>query len=253
MEAFILFGIFFALAILIGAGLVKNGEWRRGMVGAMDSLPDFTPTQKVFGYDLMSGIGLDEDRQKLCLMRASGASFTNKVVDYKDVLSVEIFEDGAAVTKTSRSSQVGGVIVGGLALGGVGAIIGGLSAKQTTTESVKSIQLRLIIDDIATPLHDLVLMRGAEVSRDFLKYNEAMSQARQWHGILEVIIMRADSEEHRKLLKPAGASVELPDRSVADEIAKLGALKEAGLLTIEEFQGQKSKLLGNISTVDRNM
>mgnify|MGYP001248675071 CR=1 FL=1 len=115
MEALIFFLIFVGLAILIGAGLIKHGEWRSMMIGGMDSLPDFTPTQKVFGHDLMSGIGLDEDRQKLCLMRATGASITNKIVDYKDVLSVEIFEDGATVTKTSRSSQVGGVIVGGLA------------------------------------------------------------------------------------------------------------------------------------------
>jgi len=103
------------------------------------------------------------------------------------------------------------------------------------------------------PLHELALMGGAEVNRDLPKYNEAISKAKQWHGIIEVMIKRGDSEERSKLLKSPGAWVELPARLVADEIAKLGALKEAGLLTVEEFQGQKSKLLATISTVARNL
>jgi Short C-terminal domain len=41
-----------------------------------------------------------------------------------------------------------------------------------------------------------------------------------------------------------GTAEALPGPSVADEIAKLGQLRQQGLLTEEEFAAQKAKLLG---------
>lgn len=43
--------------------------------------------------------------------------------------------------------QIGGVVVGGLLLGGVGAIIGGLSGKTETSGKISRIDLRLIVNE----------------------------------------------------------------------------------------------------------
>ena len=77
-----------------------------------------------------------------------------------------------------------------------------------------------------------------------LIYNVAMKQARHWHGLIEVLIRRADSEDTAK----EGELVEenpkkIPKNLVADELIKLGELQKQGLLTNEEFLSQKTKLL----------
>ena len=49
--------------------------------------------------------------------------------------------------------------------------------------------------------------------------------------------------EEIRVLSQAKPPAEAPVRSIADEIEKLGTLKERGLLTEEEFQAQKTALL----------
>ena len=128
-------------------------------------------------------------------------------------------------------------------LGGVGAIIGGLSGNKTSSGKVKKIDLRIIVNRTKNPIHDINFMFEERKKGDFF-YNQAMKKARHWHGLMEVLIKRADSED-------AAIQGELVDEtpklisnvSVADELAKLGELKKQGLLTNDEFLSQKAKLL----------
>ena len=83
-----------------------------------------------------------------------------------------------------------------------------------------------------------------EGKKNGIIYNAAIEQARHWHGLLAVLIKRADSEDIAK----EGELVEektdlLPKSSVADELVKLSELQKQGLLTDEEFRAQKAKLL----------
>jgi hypothetical protein len=75
-----------------------------------------------------------------------------KIFSYRDILESEVLEDGHSVTKTSRSSQLAGTLVGGLLLGGVGAIIGGLSGKKTTHKKVTRIELKVVVNDTSHPI-----------------------------------------------------------------------------------------------------
>lgn len=98
-------------------------------MATMGRLPDFSPSQTLASPDGSACIGIDTARNKLCLMTHATIGRA-RVIAHRDILSVEVFEDGASVTKTSRSSQLGGALVGGLVLGGVGAIIGGCRASR---------------------------------------------------------------------------------------------------------------------------
>ena len=182
----------------------------------------------------------DRFRKKICLIDHRQQNLTTRVFVYKDLLSSEIFEDGATVTKTVRSSQIGGVLIGGLAFGGVGAIIGGLSGKTQTSGEVKKVDLRLTVNDTKNPLHDINFL-GLKTKKDGFLYKRAIQQARHWHGLIEVLIKRADLED-----KAANTNdtLKLPSGSAADELKKLAELRDAGVLSIEEFQQQKSRLLG---------
>lgn len=229
--------IIIAVVVIIAVVDAYNTNKRNQKMGTrLTSLPDFTPTQQVMGCNGASGLAVDEPRKKICLI----TPISHRILSYKDVISAELFEDGASVTKTVRSSQIGGAIVGGLVLGGVGAIIGGLSGKTETSGKIKSISLRLIINDTNAPLHDVFFM-NVESKKDGFVYTQAIQSARRWYGIVEVLIKRAEAEE-RSLLASEG-SLELPHVSIADEIKKLADLHRSGALTADEFQQQKSRLL----------
>lgn len=204
-------------------------------------LPDFSPTQQVMGTMGKSGLAIDERRNKLCLISVNGTDVYRRIVSCKDILSVELFENGTSVTKTSRGSQIGGVIVGGILLGGVGAIIGGLSGKSESSAKVDRIDLRIVVNDTKSPLHDVSFL----VDELYSKLEKQRDIARRWHGIISALIKRAETEEQSlRVAEERKAPQKQPSTSVADELKKLAELHDSGVLTLEEFQQQKTRVLG---------
>ena len=201
-------------------------------------IPDFTVTQKFISLHLYSAIAIDEGRKKVCLVLNGPGGVSNRIISYNEILSCEIYEDGAVVTKTVRSSQLGGALIGGLALGGVGAIIGGLSGSTKTSDKVNRIDIRITVNDTKNPLHDVNFLLG-ECPRESIFYKSANQQARHWHGLVDVLIKRADMDDkakHAPVQQPATSSL-------ADELKKLAELRDLGVLNAEEFQEQKNRLL----------
>jgi hypothetical protein len=240
---------FWTLIIIIVVGAIvvaviraiNTSNKKKEMDDHLGRIEDFSATQKVMGSDGSTGLAIDEQRKKICLIDHRLQSITNRVFLYKDLLSSEIFEDDATVTKTVRSSQLGAVLIGGLALGGVGAVIGGLSGKTQTSGKVRKVDLRLTVNDTNNPLHDINFI-NLETKKDGILYKLAIQQARHWHGLIEVLIKRADIED--KAAINTNDILKLPSGSVADELKKLAELRDAGVLSVDEFQQQKSRLLG---------
>jgi hypothetical protein len=241
--------IIIATGIIVGIAQARaTNNKKKDMESRLNALPDFSPTQQVMGCDVNSGLAIDEPRKKICLITNSAGGVSERIISYKDIFSAELFEDGTSITKTVRSSQVGGAVVGGLLLGGVGAIIGGLSGKTETSGKIKCIDLRLIVNDTNAPLHDVAFM-NVEDKKDGFYYTQAIQQARRWHGIVEVLIKRANAEDKMSQIEERLPSPALPAPSVADEIKKLAELHSSGVLTSEEFQQQKVRLLSAHQTI----
>jgi preprotein translocase subunit YajC len=215
---------------------------KKRMEKRMSNIPNFTATQKVIGIDGYAGLAIDEEREKICLSYPRQKEQIYRIISYKVLLSSEIFEDGVTVSKTMRGSQIGGALIGGVLLGGVGAIIGGLSGKTKTTGSVRKIDLRLTVNDTKSPIFDVTFL-NKETKKDNPIYEQAIQSARHWHGLVEVLIKRADMEDKQKI-----ASTPIIQHSsiasVADELKKLADLRDSGVLSDQEFQQQKLKLLG---------
>jgi hypothetical protein len=222
---------------------IHTSSKKKGMEEKLVALNDFTPSQKIMGNDGNSGISIDEERKKICLIEQNTGNIALDVLTYSDILSSEVFEDGLTITKTARGSQLGGVLIGGLVLGGVGAIIGGLSGKKTSSDKVNRIDLRITVNRTNSPVHDINFMNIKGKKNGFI-YNAAMKQARHWHSLLKVLIERADSEDIAKERGEVNESTQMQSKgSVADELVKLAQLQKQGLLTDAEFKAQKAKLL----------
>ena len=222
----------------------NDAEFKKEINLKLNSLPDFEPTQKIISVKLKSGVAIDEKRNRICLFTINKVSenitILLQIFQYKDILSVELFKNNISITKTVRSSQIGSVVAGGLLLGGAGVVIGGLTGKTKTTGKVNNIALRLIVNDTKKPLHDIIFLNG-DVSEIF--YKQQLQLARHWHGIIEVIIKRANEEEKNSQVIKQEKPTIVSQYSIADEIKKLADLHSSGFLTLEEFQQQKAKLL----------
>jgi len=144
-----------------------------------------------------------------------------------------------------RGSQIAGALIGNIAFGGVGAIIGGLSGKTKSTGTVSKIDLRLTVNDTKRPIFDITFL-NKETKKDKPVYQQALQTARQCHGLVEVLIKRADMDDKLQAQSANAAMMQQTGQqmSVADELKKLSDLKDSGALTAEEYQQQKRKLIG---------
>ncbi|MCC3645838.1 SHOCT domain-containing protein [Cytobacillus oceanisediminis] len=214
------------------------------------SLENFTVSQKYQSYDLNSAILLDEERKKVCFLFAN--IDTSEIYSYKEILETEIVEDGKTITGTSRSSQIGGAIIGGVLAGGAGAVIGGLGGKKTSEQEINKIDLKVIVNNTKSPVKYINFLTADEIDidgkpfpikKDNPKYKSAMSSINHWHSLLSLLIKET---EPINLVKPLEEQVSVPKNlSIADELKKLSELLSQGILTEEEFNKQKQKLLSS--------
>jgi hypothetical protein len=129
--------------------------------------------------------------------------------------------------------------VGDILAGGLGAMVGGLSANKTTGKGkVTRLALKIIVNDTAQPVFWLMFIDSPQDRGPI--YRQFRSMAEHWHAMISVLIRRADQEQ----LRQASSSKQIAQTdSIADELTKLSALLEKGLLTTAEFMSEKRKLL----------
>lgn len=163
---------------------------------------------------------------------------------FEDLMAVELLEDDSSITRTNRGSQLAGAAVGGLLLGGVGAIVGGLTGSSSSQSTVKSIKLRIVRDNIDQPNFDITFLKWPG-SKGLVKshpvYKNSIEEAATWHSRIANILKKLSERDHPRISDRTSES----SHSVADEIQKLADLRKDGLLTETEFDSQKSKLLAD--------
>ena len=174
-----------------------------------------------------------------------GPTSSHEIFNYADILEVSYEENGNQLYTKSAGRTVGGAIVGGVLMGGAGAVVGGLSGASKQNKEIKNMDVKILLRSTTRTscvLHfkdiDRDLKTKDETDRNL--YETYVKRANQAKDILSIIIDNA-----KQTISPIAQPVVAPtSRSVADELAKLAKLKADGILTEEEFQAQKAKLLG---------
>ena len=214
-------------------------EHSKKLEGELAEIESFTPTKKQVGS--WGLIAIDDNKKQIAIKEHEG---TIVIYSYNDILSCEIVEDGETVYQKSRT--IGRSIVGGVIAGGAGAVIGGRSGKTKEKRGVKSLVLRIVFKSTNKPIvklgfidaqeETLKTKRSIDLSEPYYAqlYKEALDSVKDWRDTFEIIIDSVNSEKE-------GASNSY--FSVSDELIKLNDLKEKGILTADEFEQQKKKIL----------
>lgn len=173
------------------------------------------------------------------------------LVKYDTIKDIQIHESVQEVTSTKSSGRVKrkGVMtraaVGTLLMPGVGTLAGALTAKKQSaveSEAVTSQQVtRTIVltrDDpfktvLTIPYHPELEVKLRSILAENLAQTEAVEQIAETSPI----------EQSQMVEQPPQVEQIASNISVADELIKLKSLVDNGVLTEEEFQEQKTKLL----------
>jgi hypothetical protein len=183
-------------------------------------------------------IFIDENQNSISLENKFGQI---SIYKYRDILSSEITSDGETIISTNRGSQLGGALLGGLIGGGIGAVIGGLSGSQTSESKIKNINLQIVVNDTKNPVFNITFLKSQlGVYKNSTEYKNSFESANYWYNLISVLIRKADEEDR---IKETKKQPNIETLSIADEISKLVSLKEQGILTEDEFNQQKLKLL----------
>ena len=162
----------------------------------------------------------------------------SKIFSYSDVLEYEIRIDNevAISSKTVNKKGVGKALVGGALFGGVGMIAGAIAGngKASTNQSLKEIHhytLSLKVNDILQPAFVIEL--------------ESLQIAEEVAATFAIICQSYNRTEESDELIAESQSVKTASKlDKFDEIKKYKELLDAGIITQEEFEIEKKKLLG---------
>lgn len=164
----------------------------------LSELDNYKTTQYYIDKNFSKYIGIDEINSKVCLIITSGREKENYIMNiysFSDILEVEIIENGNTVSKMSKTSVAGRAILGGILLGGVGAVIGGFTANRNNFEKMDKISLKLIVNNTKNPIFEIDFyndIRGKGLEKKNIDYVEFINKANYWYGLFKVIIKKDD-------------------------------------------------------------
>ena len=169
------------------------------------------------------------------------------IFDYKEIIEVSYEENGTQLYSKSSMRTVGGAIVGGVLMGGAGAVVGGLSGTTTQHKEVKTMTLKILLRSTEKPTYLINFNESKRVLKtedksDNALYKKYQRNANKAKDILSVIIDKVKQEKVVAVRQVEPQTIQ-QSTTVADELAKLAKLKSDGILTEEEFNAQKTKLL----------
>lgn len=146
------------------------------------SYPDFNMTKRVGGF-----IEFDDARKKWLIPDKKKEP---PIYSYGDIIDCDLLEDEESLT----SGGLGRAIAGGLLLGGVGAIVGGVTGKRKTKALVRSMKIKITLNSINTPVVYINLI-NTPIKTDSIIYKTLDTAAQEILAVMAVILQQNQGQE----------------------------------------------------------
>lgn len=196
---------------------------------------DFKIDKEIRLYDVshIRSARLLIDTKRKRFIYAIGKDYSS-IIEFKDILSYEVYEDGDSVVKGSA----GRALIGGAFFGLTGAIIGS-SGKRKVSNYCSSLKLLIRINDIDNPQIEITFI-NSQVEKDSSTYKNCIKSLQEISSYFEYMINSKTLEE------PKPSSVEktqVESKSKKEQLIELKELFEEGLITEEDYNKKKQDIL----------
>ena len=154
-----------------------------------------------------------------------------RIYNYSELLGYEILEDGNTITK----GGIGSAVVGGALFGGIGAVVGGLTGGKKSKEVVRSLKVKIVLDNKVVPAEYIELLK-TEFKKDGFVYRAAKQEAEDIIAILTSISAKNEKNQTNN------SNVQNTNDPIT-EVKRYKELLDNGIITQEEFDKKKKELL----------
>lgn len=207
----------------------------------VSSLTKLTPSTTIVGIKNSYQFIVDNENRKVCYID----EVNKKVISFEDIINVELVENGTSLVQKSTMRTIGGTIIGGVLAGGAGAVVGGLSGSSKVVQKISKVQIRMRIRNLNDPVliincfdAETMTQEGKPISPESIDGHLYKTGRENAQSILDLVCVIIDDVD-----KNSCFSLSEIKTSIADELTKLAELKTKGILTQDEFEQQKDKLL----------
>ena len=206
---------------------------------------EFIPSQVYLDSGGGNGIAINETTKKLCIMKSADAA--PRYFFSKDLLASVLSKNGAFLLQRFRTVPAGIVALVKQLEPQLNTMVTSEASEPSQSNQTQKIDLWLLVNDEEEPIH-VVNFLDMDAKEGGVIYVKAMNNAKHWHHLLSGFVDLADSHAHLLTpeleLEPDSSSQLDPQQNlIAEELTKLSNLLDKKLLTQEEFNAQKEKLL----------
>jgi hypothetical protein len=181
-----------------------------------------TPTQEFMSADHKCILSIDENAGKINFTTEQ----SNKTYDITDILGIQPINHGSTSHDTTTRENV----------------FGNLSSTTRTNRKVSGLELRITVKDMVTPYYSIFFYNGPIAVNEGHPYLEkAETKLNHWIGIINVMLSRGNGTE--SATTQAQVTQSQPQNSVADELVKISNLLQEGMITQDEYNTLKAKLI----------
>ena len=199
---------------------------------------DFIPTQMLMGNDGLGGIAVNEHSKRVCLLKTPSSS--PRLISVSALLGSHLIHNGEILGERVRSFPKDVQTFIKQIQPKIQREIPGLHA-HSSSRSNQQIDLLILVHDETDPIHAVNIL-DMETKEGGIIFDQAINTAKHWHNLLEGLILEWDQQARfNPENEPNGNNGSPP--LVADELVKLSDLLDKKLITEQEFETQKDKLL----------
>jgi hypothetical protein len=186
-------------AIILGLLLRYNDSFVKGIQEKEQSVLDkVLEDLEVNGFEILQIyshrhiglIALSEKTEELVFANNNGFDDYGEpnveIVNFKDIIDCELLIDDVSAYKKSMSGTLGRALVGGVLLGGVGALVGGLTSSSNEIRDIRKIDLKVIIRDLSNPSASFNFFTAPHGD----SVDVALEEANKWKDLVSIIIDR---------------------------------------------------------------
>jgi hypothetical protein len=154
---------------------------------------NFIADKKILTNELLTGLAISKDGEQIALLQRKTINdeFDVKIFNFKDIVEAKVITEKETLVNTSLGSIVTRGAIGTILFGGLGGIVGGVTAKTNSTQKVKELTLEIVVDDLLYPRHTVTFYKK---DIPINNSNTIINEIEDWYRTFSIIIKRNNQE-----------------------------------------------------------